>query len=184
MDENKYNDIPQGENAKGENLSEESKPAVSVPPAIPEEILTEKKWADTLGIDYDEEKVARENAAPVPDEMPGSSTQRPERKTPPMYVMSPDEELPQAGPEFRAPMPPTFMVWAVIATVCCCLPLGVVAIFFAAQVSTRYYARDYEGAKKASERAEIWIIASIVCGVVSNILYMPLTLISGMMTGL
>lgn len=65
-----------------------------------------------------------------------------------------------------------------ISTVCCCLPLGVVAIFFAAQVSTKYYARDFEGAKKASERAELWIILAIALGVAFNILYMPLSLLS------
>ena len=182
-EENKYKGIPEGEDARGENRPEESKPSGSVPPAIPEEIRTEKKWADTLGIDYDEEKAAHDNAAPVPDEMPGLPPQPRERKVPPVYVMSPDEELPPAREEFREPMPPTYMVWAVIATVFCCLPLGVAAIFFAAQVSTKYYARDFDGARKSSERAEIWIIASIVTGVLFNILYLPLWLITGMMAG-
>lgn len=151
----------------GGNLGhEENKETRQGPPEIPAdlrtEINTEKKWADTFGIEYDERKVVEEKGGPAP-----------------MYVMPPDEQLPPVQPEFREPMPPTYMVWAVISTVCCCLPLGVVAIFFAAQVSTKYYARDFEGAKKASERAELWIILAIALGMAFNILYLPLSLLSG-----
>jgi hypothetical protein len=38
-------------------------------------------------------------------------------------------------------------------------------------------ARDFEGARRASRNAEIWIIVSIVAGIVSNALYVPLTLL-------
>ena len=74
-------------------------------------------------------------------------------------------------------MPPTFMIWAILSTICCCLPAGVVAIIFSSQVSSKYFARDYEGARKASERTEMWIIASIVLGIIVNALYMPLSLL-------
>ena len=50
-------------------------------------------------------------------------------------------------------------------------------IVFSSQVSSRYYARDYEGARRASRQAEIWIIVSIVAGVIVNALYMPLSLL-------
>lgn len=172
---------------EGDNLGHEDNIEVrQEPPAIPEEIRTEKKWADTFGIEYDERKVMEENEAPQPDSapVPGSSPVPDAThagKPAPMYVMPPDEQLPPVQPEFREPMPPTYMVWAVISTVCCCLPLGVVAIFFAAQVSAKYYARDFEGSKKASERAELWIILAIALGVAFNILYMPLSLLSSSM---
>lgn len=175
-----------GNKSHDENLGENNETRQG-PPAIPEElrteINTEKKWADTFGIEYDERKVIEENgqpaadSAPVADPAPGVKSS-PAGGPAPMYVMPPDEQLPPVQPEFREPMPPTYMVWAVISTVCCCLPLGVVAIFFAAQVSTKYYARDFEGAKKASERAELWIILAIALGVAFNILYMPLSLLS------
>ncbi len=196
MDEQNKTIKPDGDNLGHEDNAglnadlghEVNMDARQVPPAIPDEIRTEinteKKWADTFGIEYDERKVMEENeapqpdSAPVPDSSPASGPAL-RGKSAPMYVMPPDEQLPPVQPEFREPMPPTFMVWAVISTVCCCLPLGVVAIFFAAQVSTKYYARDFEGSKKASERAELWIILAIALGVAFNILYMPLSLLSG-----
>ncbi|MCM1369252.1 MAG: CD225/dispanin family protein [Candidatus Amulumruptor caecigallinarius] len=75
-------------------------------------------------------------------------------------------------------MPPTYMVWSILATVCCCIAGGVVAIFYSASVSSKFYARDYEGAEKASERAQLWIIIAIVAGVVSNALMMPFSLLT------
>ena len=74
-------------------------------------------------------------------------------------------------------MPPTYLVWAVVMTVLCCLPAGVVAIVFACQVSSKFYAGDMEGALRASERAQIWIIVSFVLGVLANTLSLPIMLL-------
>ncbi len=74
-------------------------------------------------------------------------------------------------------MPPAYLVWSVVMTVLCCLPAGVVAIIFSSQVSSKFYAGDFEGAKRASERAQIWIIVSFVLGVLGNTLYLPLMLL-------
>lgn len=152
------------------HLPEEN--GMQTPPEIPDEIKTEKEWADKLHMDYDPAEAmanaADSNSAPKPDEF------QPQRSR--ITMMPPDEQLP---PRIQQPpMPPTFMVWAIISTICCCLPAGVAAIFFAAQVSSKYYARDYEGAKRASERAEIWIIASIVLGIVGNVLSIPFSMLT------
>lgn len=75
------------------------------------------------------------------------------------------------------PMPKTYMAWAIVATLLCCIPTGIVAIIYSSQVSNKYYSGDFEGARRSSERAEIWIIASIVAGVIFTTLYTPLTLL-------
>lgn len=71
------------------------------------------------------------------------------------------------------PCPPTNLVWAIIATVLCCIPTGIVAIIYALKVAGRYRAGDLEGAKRASETGAWWCIASIVLGV----LYVPLAVL-------
>ena len=68
---------------------------------------------------------------------------------------------------YQAPMPPTYLVWAIISTICCCLPAGVVAIFYAAKVSPAYQAGDLEAARKASEKAAWWVVISFVAGLIS-----------------
>ncbi len=82
----------------------------------------------------------------------------------------------QGGQYYRQPgqaepMPSTFLLWSILSTIFCCFIPGIVAIVFSSMVSSRYYARDYEGSRKASKMAEIWIIVSIVLGVVSAPFY-------------
>ena len=149
-----------------------------------EEIETE--WARTLHIDYDAEEARRRAeavqppVAPVPPPMP--------QQTPPPAPYSPVTPQPAPAPQPESsqsntsyghpePMPNTYLAWAVAATVLCCLIPGVVAIIYSTMVSTKYYARDYDGARKASEYAQYWIIASIVLGVISAAVYLPISIL-------
>ncbi len=60
--------------------------------------------------------------------------------------------------------PPTYLVWAVISTLCCCLPTGIVAIIYASKVSPLWQRGDYAGSREASEKAGWWTIISFVAG--------------------
>ena len=64
------------------------------------------------------------------------------------------------------PMPSSYLGWNIAMTLCCCLPFGIAGIFFSSMVSQKWYRGDYEGAKKASERAAWCLILSIVLGLV------------------
>lgn len=64
------------------------------------------------------------------------------------------------------PCPPTNLVWAIISTVLCCLPAGIVAIVYALKVTNKYREGDIEGAKRASEVSAWWCIAAIVLGII------------------
>ncbi len=76
----------------------------------------------------------------------------------------------QPQPDPAEPCPPTNLVWAIISTVLCCIPSGIVAIIYALKVSNKYREGDIEGAKRASETGAWWCIATIILG----ILTMPL----------
>lgn len=66
---------------------------------------------------------------------------------------------------------PNHLVKAIISTVCCgCLPLGIVAIVFAAQVNGKLDAGDYAGAQKSSEQANLWSNISIGVGIVQLVI--------------
>lgn len=65
------------------------------------------------------------------------------------------------------PCPPTNLVWAIISTVCCCWPLGVLGIIFACLTKKKYKEGDYLKAEKYSEYGAWAIIASIMLGLVS-----------------
>jgi Interferon-induced transmembrane protein len=55
---------------------------------------------------------------------------------------------------------PNQMAWAILTTLFCCLPLGIVSIVYAAQVDGKRAAGDIEGARTASQKAGFWAIAS------------------------
>lgn len=66
-----------------------------------------------------------------------------------------------------AKCPPTYLVWAILSTLCCCLPFGIAAIVYASNVKTKFNGGDIEGAMKYSERAALWVIISFVAGLIS-----------------
>ena len=67
--------------------------------------------------------------------------------------------------------PDTHLAKAIIATILCCLPLGVVAIVYACKVDSLYAAGDYQGALSASRKASLWGNWSIGVSVFICILY-------------
>lgn len=64
-------------------------------------------------------------------------------------------------------MPPTYLAWCIVAMLLCCIVTGVVALVYSTKVSGRYYAGDYEGARKASETTAIWLAVTVVCGLIA-----------------
>lgn len=59
---------------------------------------------------------------------------------------------------------PNHLVWAIVTTLFCCLPLGIVSIVFSSQVDGKRIAGDLAGAREASRKAKSWAIWSAVAG--------------------
>ena len=75
--------------------------------------------------------------------------------------------------------PDNYLVQAILATVFCCLPFGIVAIVFASQVDSKYAGGDYAGANEASENAKKWTNISVILGLVGVGLYLLLVVMGG-----
>lgn len=67
--------------------------------------------------------------------------------------------------------PSTNLGLAIFSMICCCLPLGIVAITYATQVESKLLKGDIKGAKRSSKLAKNWAIAAIVGNLVINLLY-------------
>lgn len=86
----------------------------------------------------------------------------------PYAPQQPAQYAPGQQPVQEAPQcPPTYLAWAIICTICCCLPAGIVAIIYAVNIKNAYYSGDYAKAYRNSSRAQIWIIVSIVLGIIA-----------------
>lgn len=75
---------------------------------------------------------------------------------------------PDQGGYPSATPPPNHLVWAILTTIFCCLPAGVVSIVYAAQVNSKWQSGDQQGAESASNNARTWAIISAVVGLVTT----------------
>lgn len=58
------------------------------------------------------------------------------------------------------------MVGAILCTLFCCLPCGIVAIVKASQVNTKLAQGDVAGAENAARSAKTWILVAVILGVI------------------
>lgn len=74
------------------------------------------------------------------------------------------------------PAVPTYLVPSILVTFCCCLPFGIVAVVYAAQVNSKLAAGDVAGAQAASKNAKMWAWISFAIGLVLTIVSLLLNL--------
>ncbi len=97
--------------------------------------------------------------------------------TPPPPEASGLPAPPPQGQRMNPPYPgtssarvPNYLVWAILVTLFCFLPTGIVAIVYASQVGSKLTAGDVPGAMDSSRKAKMWTIISAVAGIVLGIL--------------
>jgi uncharacterized membrane protein YvbJ len=78
---------------------------------------------------------------------------------------------PESAPAASHPAIPNHLVEAILATVCCCVPFGIVSIVYAAQVNSKIQAGDLAGARSSSESAKIWAWISFAVGLAGGAIY-------------
>lgn len=66
--------------------------------------------------------------------------------------------------------PDNFLTWAILTTILCCLPTGIVAIVYANKVDTLWLAGNKDEAFNAAKNAKTWTFVSLGLGVVSYII--------------
>lgn len=69
------------------------------------------------------------------------------------------------------------LVEAILVTLFCCMPLGIVSIVYAAQVSSLVGCGNIIGAKDASQKAHKWAMISLVVGLVGDTIYLIISLL-------
>ena len=92
---------------------------------------------------------------------------------------------PGAYPAYQQPYAgqpvPNYLVQAILVTLFCCLPFGIVSIVYAAQVNTKLAAGDYAGALDASQKARTWSLWSFGIGLVFGLAYFGLIILGAAM---
>ena len=74
--------------------------------------------------------------------------------------------------------PDNNMVWAILSTLFCCLPFGIVAIINAAKVDGLCLKGDYEEAQKAADKAKKYAKIGAIIGIIGVAAYVIAIIIS------
>jgi hypothetical protein len=92
---------------------------------------------------------------------------------PPPPPPPPYGAMPMGQPPMGPP-PQNNLVWAILTTIFCCLPLGVVSIVFAAQVNTKWAMGDFAGAQDSAKKAKqfaLWSAIALPIGIVLWVIF-------------
>ncbi|MBR4389417.1 MAG: CD225/dispanin family protein [Prevotella sp.] len=86
----------------------------------------------------------------------------------------------QAQPASYGGYPPkTWVAEAILVTLFCCMPFGIVGLVHATMVSLYYNRGEFEAAEQASRTAGKWVKIAFIIGLVVIILYVILILVMG-----
>lgn len=80
--------------------------------------------------------------------------------------------------------PDSFMVWAILSTIFCCLPFGIASIVNASKVDGLWASGDYNGANEAARKARTWFWWAFASGLISSIIYVICYAVFGVAIGM
>lgn len=97
---------------------------------------------------------------------------------------SPYNQQPYYQPNYaqgqqRPPKPDNYLVWAILSTLLCCLPLGIVSIVYSSKVDGLYNSGDYAGAQDAAHKAKNFAMWGAIIGASGLIIYILLIVVAG-----
>lgn len=78
---------------------------------------------------------------------------------------------PQQTQQPVGPKPNNYLVWSILTTIFCCLPLGVWCIACSNKVNKAWEKGDYVGAQDASNKTKKWIVITAILGLIANVAY-------------
>src|SRR5882757_1770522 len=69
------------------------------------------------------------------------------------------------------PAPDNYLVWAILCTVLCCLPFGIVSIVYSTKVSGLWAQGQYGEAQAAAANAKKWAIIGAIVGPIVSVIF-------------
>jgi hypothetical protein len=74
---------------------------------------------------------------------------------------------------------PNYLVQAILVTLFCCLPFGIVSIIYAAQVNGKVSGGDIRGAMESSQKAKTWCWVAFGLGLVVVLIQIIMMIVGG-----
>ena len=77
-----------------------------------------------------------------------------------------------------------YLIPAILVTLCCCLPFGIVAIVYAAQVNSKLAMGDVAGAQESARNARMWTWIAFGSGIVVGIIWFAISFSTGFLNAI
>jgi Interferon-induced transmembrane protein len=77
----------------------------------------------------------------------------------------------QPSPYGGQPQPDNYLVWAILCTVLCCLPFGIVSLVYSTKVSGLWAQGQYGEAQAAANNAKKWAIIGAIVGPIVSVIF-------------
>lgn len=71
-----------------------------------------------------------------------------------------------------------YLVFAILTTICCCIPLGIPAIIFASKINAAQLQGHYDEARDCAKKAKLFSILAAVLGILFSVIWFVIILIS------
>jgi hypothetical protein len=79
---------------------------------------------------------------------------------------------PGQQPGWQGQQPPdNYLVWAILSTIFCCLPFGIVSIIYSTKVSGLWAQGQYVEAQAAAGNAKKWAIIGAIVGPIISVIF-------------
>ncbi len=113
--------------------------------------------------------VIEQNTPPPPPVNSRSTMPPPRTKSETSQVASTDNESGHTASNATKNLqePTNYMVYAILATILCCMPLGIVSVIYANKANTSWGAGKYSESIDATQKARLWLIIAVCVGAVS-----------------
>ncbi len=124
------------------------------------------------GLGYTDEP-AKPEPAPQPAPPPPPTPQQQPQPAPTGYGAQSQQQF--TGPVLpKPPKPDNNLVWGIVTTLLCCLPLGILSIVKSTKVDSLYDAGKYPEAQEAADLAKKYATWAAIAGAIALVLYMIL----------
>ncbi len=131
-------------------------------PVSPEELISNGVTRNTLV--WKNGMAQWTPAGEVPEISKLFTNEAPVPPTPPSFSTTPPQ------PPVNNQKPENWLIWAILSTILCCLPLGIVSIIYATKVDNLWNSGQHEEAVKASNMARLFFFLALGGGVLAVII--------------
>lgn len=104
--------------------------------------------------------------------------QQPQQQQPYMQQQQQPYYQPNYAQGQRPPKPDNYLIWAILSTLFCCLPLGVVSIVYSSKVDGQYNAGDFVGAQDSADKAKKFAMWSAISAGILIAIYIIVVVIA------